>query len=322
MRILLTNHYMRDLNGSETWVQTMAMELIRRDHDVSIFTLSKGRAADLMPCPVFTEAPSGPFDMIMVNHFTCLDAINDMDVEGLKVFTSHGPQHPLEQPRPGAHFYVAVSEEVQSNCWNKGFRASVIRNPIDLERFRPFIDVDSKGFNQIQGWEDVLSVVKDAHWMVAEACQKAGLTFTIAHYQQSPIDDMSKVVPHHRIVVGGGRGILEALACNCAAFSLNSIRAASERGIRVFGDGWVTAPDDCEFDYDISDFRKVNCSGRFTSQPWTVNTLAEALKEGVDRYPQAWGRPYIQENNDVRKIADRYLAFVEIAQRKREAVTA
>jgi len=303
----MTNHALKDIGGTESWTQTMAAELLRRDHDVMIYTLMPGRAAELMPAgaTVVEEVPDGPWDLILVNHNTCLGMVQPLD--GVKIFTSHGPFHPLEKFKPGADAYVAVSEEVWACGVLAGMRPNVIRNPIDMEMFFPSGTIARPD-------QDALIVLKnrEACLMAQEACLRAGLTRTrIAHREIDPIDDMPPEMPKYRAVLGGGRGILEALACGCAAFLLNSMN--TNVGLRVISDGWATQE-------NMPDFRQFNCSSRYAGTEMDLESLAEALKDVPIR--TGWDRSYIHENNDVVKIADQYLALADKVARRQEVMVA
>ena len=172
MRVLITNATMSQIGGTQTWVRTMAAEYKRRGHDVDIYAFDGG------------VRPEISYDLMLINHNVCLGAL--CGTQGTKVFTSHGPHHPLEQPVWGADRYVAVSEEVVES--SKRFNPEIIRNPIDLEKFTP----DDEGAYVA----DVLVMCKNwkASKQAQRACYDAGLSFSVAHYQESPVTDVCAAI--------------------------------------------------------------------------------------------------------------------------------
>ena len=287
----------------------MADELLRRGHDVTVFSLMPGRGAKLMPCPVVTDVPDQPFDLILVNHNTCLGMVQHLPV--VKIFTSHGPFHPVEQFKLGADAYVAVSEEVWACGIMHGFRPTIIRNPIDRGLFEAKLVIERPG--------DALILLKnrDACYIAEEACRMAGMSrIRIGHEQIDPIDNMATEMPFYKVVLGGGRGILEALACGCQAFCLNSLNMPT--GLKIIADGWVTPE-------TIMDYRMFNCSSRCTQTEVDATSLAEILKDRQAVHHQAWGMNYVAHNNDVGKAVDAYLGLAErtkIRRPEKEAVAA
>ena len=315
MRILMTNHALKDMGGTESWTQTMSRELLRQGHDVTIYTMMLGRAAELMPpgATVVEEVPDGPFDLILVNHNTCLGMVQPL--EGTKIFTSHGPFHPIEKFKPGADAYVAVSEEVWACGVLAGMRPTVIRNPIDMQMFAPMGVCNSASSFKTPTLALFKALIllknREACLMAQEACLRAGFGEAhIAHREINPIDDMASEMPKYDAVLGGGRGILEALACGCAAFQLNSLN--TNVGLRVISDGWATLE-------NMPDFRMFNCSSRYAGTVMDVESLSEALK---GYQSQDWGRSYIQANNEVFSIVGQYLALAEKVARRQEVMVA
>lgn len=298
MRILMTNHALHQIGGTETWTQTVAHELVNRGQDVEIATFIPGTMSGFMPCAVrpFTSfSGSEVYDLILVNHNTCLGMVQG--IGGFKILTCHGPTHQLEAPARGADRYVCVSEEIRG-CREFPTPPTVIRQPINTRQFRPQPRLGKDA--------DVLVMTKNAraaHLAVA-ACRQAGLTTNLAHYTMAPCLDVSTMIPLHRAVITSGRGILEALACGIPAFSLN------HREGKFFGDGWITE--------DILPLAsKFNYSGRALDRPYDQDTLAKEigalpadLPGGLS--PASWGPAWIAARHDVRDIVDLYMALMEI----------
>lgn len=246
-----------------------------------------------MPCPSLTElAPGSRYDLILVNHTTCAAQALHWKLQGPKVYTSHGPAHPLEKPGVGCDHYVGVSEEVrqamaeQQVCTGCGAIQvprclDVIRQPLDRAKFKP------GGVYERQ----VLVMPKRQEGVEAAAavCQELGLPFDIVHYKLNPIDEMWKVLPRYRVVITAGRGAVEAMACGCQVLLYN--------GHNAF-DGWATAE-------TLPQLCQTNYSGRSFNYSATQDNLKRALAD----IPEETLRPWVEEHHDAGAIAERYLAY-------------
>ena len=290
MRVLLTNHAMTEIGGTQTWVKTVATELINRGIEVDVFTLMAGEFSKGMPCDVFTEVPKKRYDLALVNHNTCLGMLRVPDYP--VVFTSHGPHHPLERPARGATHYVSVSEEVRAMQLTLGFNdGTIIRNPIDGAEFFPR-DEENMG--------DALIMCKnlDAAKVAEAACCRAGWGYSIAHYQANPVpyEMIPEYIAQHRIVITSGRGVYETLACGRRPF-LFDVRSG-----KMGGDGWVTSD-------NIAEVAQYNCSGRGSNNHWTELGLMVALESPGKEEPPYW---WVEENHRVESVVDKYLELVGV----------
>jgi hypothetical protein len=195
----------------------------------------------------------------------------------------------------GADHYVAVSEEIATRSAME-FNPEVILNPIDLKRFKP---LDRKRDDLPR----VLIFTKNAQLqeLCKRACGIARLPFDFANYQTNPVYHIDRLMPYFDIVISSGRGVYEALSCNCAAFVL-ARRPNGYRQWEVQGDGWVTED-------NVSELVRRNCSGRTNRISYSAEDLAEELKKHAG--PQTWGRQWVKGNHDVRVLIDRYLAHAE-----------
>ena len=291
MRILMTNHSLQYIGGTEKWTHAMAAELLRRGHDVDVFTFMSGIASDhieQLGARVVTEVPTGAYDLILANHNTCQAAT--AAVLGYRIYTSHGPRHPLEIPQPGAQAYVGVSAEVRAALAIRGITAQVITNGVDLMQFCPDRDRPDPDDHDPR----VLAVCKNsgASALVAGACRGLGLELAGAHYLEHPVWDMAQLMRWADVVVGCGRSAIEALACGCSVYVMDARSEGSPQA-----DGWLTAA-------NVEHLRQCNFSTRAYGRARDQESIARDLAT----IPSAeWAREWAIINADIVTKARAYL---------------
>lgn len=291
----MTNHDLAQIGGTQTWTETMAREMRRRGHEVTVACFLQGLFSDRLREQGFHVTPIGDvadeYDLAIVNHNTCLRQIQDLTCP--KVFTGHGPAHPIEFMMPGADKYVAVSEEIQAMYLTNPMIPSpeVVRNGIDLERFRlrrPSADaVDNVA---------IACKNKFAAKSAKVACEKLGYAYEYMHYREAPVEDPWNFYARHDMAIASGRAAYEAMASGCQVLIFD-VRSGEMRA-----DGWAT-PD------NIADLVTCNCSGRFNDYRWGTGDVVKALAEDRSNCPHM--RPWIEDHHDVRKNAEKYLEAVD-----------
>lgn len=290
MRILITNHHLQHVGGTEKWVYAMACELRARQHDVEVFTFMRGMTSEKLEEAGISviDNPFGRYDLCMVNHGTCL-AVVRAKCQGPVVFTSHGPHHPLEFPGPGADYYVGVSEEVRATHIQRGYDMQVIRNGIDLQEFCPGPVNDRE--------PRVLSMCKgiDAGAIVEAAAHRCGLNFFGVHYLGKPAWDMAREIRYADLVFACGRSAYEALACG------KTVVVFDHRSAGLKADGLLTAE-------NIGLVAQCNCSGRYGLLDWRMEDVERAMQEYA---PSPWAREWAKCNVNIVEKADQYLRFAE-----------
>lgn len=278
MKILMTNHDLTKLGGSETWTRTMYDEL-SKGHEVNVYT---PRPNTLYP-DMAKWAPGITYDLVLANHNTPFRTAMKVMSGQYKIFTSHGVIPRLEQPIPGADAYVAVSEEVRDT--HPAFDMHVIRNPINTEVFHPRRDPS-------QRLKRVLFIsnnqVKSVN-VVREACR--GLRLHVLGRGERT-HNVQEAMNWADLVISLGRGCYEAMACG--------------RNVIVFddhgGDGFVTTE-------SIQEYRLNNCSGR----RHRIRYTPQQLRLEMAKYDPTLGeglRQYAIDNHGVGKIASQYLALM------------
>lgn len=294
MKILMTNAHLELPAGSENWVMTMAVELMKRSHEIIIFTFKKGQFAEriqklgLKVVDYFD--PEMNFDLGIINHNNCLKTVLKLRKHLYPlIFTLHGPTEKLEQPVPGADYYIAVSEEVQSKCRTSGFSTRIIRNPIDCQKFKSIHPINSK-IKKILALSHHMDIVKQIRKLGGK--QKVEVIFR-GHKTGKISWNVNDDINLADMVITIGRGCLEAMACG--------------RNVIVYGksgaDGFID-------DVSIIESRMCNCSGRRYNKDLSriKDFLQEILKYNVEQGLK--NRKYILKNNEVSKIVDEYLSII------------
>lgn len=280
MRILLSNHALQRMGGSETWTHTM-YERLSRDHTVHVYTPKTNTLY-----PFMDKYDGGHYDLGILNHTSNLKFLRDKDIDKI-IFTSHGVIPGAERPTDGADHYVAVSEEVQSNLASKGYESTVIRNPINLELHYQRRPADRE-------LKKVLYVSNNPPKVsnrIARAVKGLGLEFEKVGGGSYSGWEIAMKMNHASTIISLGRGAYEAMA--------------TQRNVIVMdynGSDGIATPE------SLPEIRKNNCSGRRYGLDWNEEQIQSALLQ----YDPNLGlrlRAYINENNNVNDIAEQYLCL-------------
>lgn len=289
MKILLTNNQLADVGGSETWTRTMAHELQRQGHDITIFTLNRGYFSELLESEglVVIDSLNGlesSFGLAIVNHITML-ALVKINLEFTPIiFTSHSSFIDIERPIGGALHYVAVTEE----CVDKNYYTTIIRNGIDLDKFS--YSKPNKKLEKILYLSHPWNKLGDD--LVKEACKDYDLTLI-----STPIIDTEALIKEADLVITLGRGILESLACGKNVISGDH---------RDWMDGFMGAGMITEDNFDK--LKTHALSGRNYPKKFTVDSLRHEL----DKYDAMRNlRHKIEEEYDIEKQVKQYLNLIK-----------
>ena len=117
MNILVTNHWLKKLGGSETFTYTLIAALKKAGHDVDLFTNQPGLVSDRIATDlkVYSKRLKDSYDLILANHNTCVRSVYD---RGPVIQTCHGIYPKLEQPSDKATAWVSISREVKNYLFN------------------------------------------------------------------------------------------------------------------------------------------------------------------------------------------------------------
>jgi glycosyltransferase involved in cell wall biosynthesis len=283
VRILVTNHWLRKLGGSETFTYTLAGELVRQGHDVDLFTMAAGEVSNRIKKDFgIPTRVRESYDLILANHHTTVDFVFQ---RGLTLQTCHGISPRLEKISPNAQIKVAISQEVADHIST----SNIIWNGIDCDRF-----IDSKKLSTTP--KRLLSLVHGdkANQIIKAACLKLGIDFIEINKYKTQVWDMPGEINQADIVVSLGRGAYEAMSCGRPVIVFDS-RPYQD----CFGDGYVN-------EENIHELMKNNCSGRRYKKKFTVDSLIEEIKKYNIENGQ-FLRNFAFQNLNMKKQVKKYL---------------
>ncbi len=238
VRILLATESFDGIAGTETYVLTLAEQLLRLGHDVRIYSPRLGQMAELARgrgVEVVGELDElgEPADVAVPQDAATAYELVEVWPGVPQVFVCHSAMFDLQQPPlvPGvASAVVVMSDRVHRRVatMDASLRIVRLRQPIDTERLVPrgpaaatprrvlllgsYLQGEARRFI-VDGWS-ALGV---------EIVQVGHRTRPTLH----PEDDIAAA----DIVVGKGRAILEAMSCGRPAYVFDAYGS----------DGWVTA---------------------------------------------------------------------------------
>jgi hypothetical protein len=247
----------------------MAVMLRRAGHEPSVFTLNHGRVSEVLRKGGVSVTSNlhkwsgSKFDVAHVHHNTCAGLVREAFPKLPMVFVSHGILPELEKPPPakvGVSKHVAVSDEVRAMLHNMGRKSVVLRNAVDVGRFKP---------SSLPGDRPRRVLVISNHFPVGhlkllkEACGKFGTELRIVGMgtENGQVWNTERLINEADVVVSLGRGCVEAMACG--------------RAVLVWdvhgGDGYVTLG-------NYPQIRENNFSGRRHRRTYDLEDLVRILK--------------------------------------------
>jgi glycosyltransferase involved in cell wall biosynthesis len=296
VKILITNHHLALLGGTETATYTLALALREAGHEVSLATVEPGAVSHALEKQGFEVAielepwRGRPLDVIHAHHNTMALVARYHFPHIPMIFVGHGVIPELEQPPSvdlGIGAFAGVSEEVcQSWCSNHGIAdAEVVLNAVDCERFKPTEPI-GPGLKRVL----VLSnhFPDDLRSKVNRACELVGAKATFTGLEDGPVWNTEEAINAADLVISLGRGIVEAMACGRAAFVFD----------RHGADGLITPG-------TYPESRRCNFSGRRFRRTLDADALAEELKQYEPGMGEA-NRALALRHHDISDAVRRY----------------
>ena len=237
MHVVLATDALAAVGGSETYLHTVAGNLVRLGHRVTVHALRHGVMADqvreLGADVVLEDGLPETCDAVLVQDSAMAYSLAERWPDRPQVFVSHSALFDLQLPPmipvPGS-VVVTLSDRNGDRIRALPGEHEIVRlrQPIDSVRLAPRGAPAARPRtalllgNYLQG--DALATIVDA-WAPAkvEVVQVGNLT--------QPTLDVAAAVASADIVVGKGRAVLDGMSCGRPAFLYDA-----------FGcDGWVTA---------------------------------------------------------------------------------
>ena len=291
--------------GGATQVYAMNYELLKRGHDVEVYSPVLGIVSKKMINCISEDKISQEYDLLLIFHKDILEFITEKGVEGKKIFTMTGigsqdvpetydeSKSFIDSLNNDVDLLVSTTEEIRRKR-----DSEIIVQGINCNRFRPISEIQKDN-------PRVLSMVRseEANDIVKKSCELLSLEF-VGWTEPSPYIEYSnketttfaveKEINKADIVVGLGRIVLESLACGRQPIVFDD---------RIYqgnvGDGIVTPN-------NIDDLAIYNFSGRYSNKLFSVDDMVEELKK-YDSSHSNFFRNYILENFNVIDSIDRYL---------------
>lgn len=286
MRILITTLYLNCPGGTQTYVASLARELVRRGHKVEVYSPHLGMISDGMRqegIPCHDVLPDGDFDIVHAHH-------RPLTAEVLKrrpgipvVFVSHSIITEVECPpeeRSSIQHYVAISPEVRDHLVRtqgiEHSRVSVVHNGVDTEHFlpEPLPDLtDGLKILVLSNNPFPLPTLAEAVELLPDLRPQVTAVGRCSQYWrdtsgappafdlQDPILATPALFHRHHLVLALGRGALEAMSCARPVIILDWHGA----------DGLITVR-------NVHEIKRHNFSGRRFKLKWTGHQLAAAIR--------------------------------------------
>jgi len=228
MKILISS-YVLNRSGTPTYTLTLYNELLRRGHDVTVYSPQMGTLAKQMNA-VDSLSGSHP-DVIIAQMNICAVTLRSAFPNVPMIFSAHGIDPVSEQPpEVEVQWYTAINEDVRDNLVLHGIgpeRITIVRDFIDTDLFRPVKPVNDEPqivlfISNYKKWR--------THAVINRACKKLRINYKAIGSPYGPSHHVEWDINKADLVVSVARGILEAMACGRPVISFDIMR----------GDGYVT----------------------------------------------------------------------------------
>jgi hypothetical protein len=302
VHILVTNHGLDRPAGTETFVLTVAAELISRGHQVSCYAAELGEAAErLRALGARTTDDARAVDEPDVIHASHIDVTHSVMAAwplAPMVFLSHGSglREVLERPplaRSQVERWAAVSEWVRDVLATRDGIAPgdvhVVRNPVDLDRFRALLPPrrPARTALLLNNHDDPAFVA-----LVEEGCRTAGLELRRVGGSVRRWDTADEI-NNADVVISIGRGAIEALACERPVVLLH-----------LFGGDGPLVPATADR------AMRINYAGLHDHRIPSAGELGDWLREAVEAGGE-WGRAWIEEHHAAPRVVDALVDLYE-----------
>jgi len=237
MEIVLATTGLAGIGGSETYLLTVAEQLQRLGHDVTVHATTGGAMSEFMagrgiPVTIGERGLPGACDAILVQDAAMAYALAERWPETPQVFRCpsalHDFQFPPQLPGIVAAVVVCSDRMVRHVEGLAGEREIVrLRQPVDTQRLRPRGEIRERPRRAVLLGNYVSGRRRE---LIVEAWGSAGVECETVGVHGEATPEPASAIAAADIVVGKARAIVDAMACGRAAYVLDV----------AGGDGWVT----------------------------------------------------------------------------------
>lgn len=312
MEIVLGTHHLIAFGGSDTYLVTVAEQLQRLGHEVSVHALEQGAMADhvrergIRVAREAHELPDRCDALLVSDNVTALD-LADRYPQTPLVFVAHSDIYALDAPPPVpdvTQAVVVMSDRVERHVAALAVELPIVRlhQPIDTTRFSPGGPLRAQAPRVAVVGNYVRGARRE---LLLEALDELGLEVTQfgkdSTTTSAPEVEMNEV----DIVIGKSRVIVEAMACGRAAYLCDFLGT----------DGWVTPQSYASLEADA-----------FLGQAGEEPTSADRLRAELGAYAPEMGLAnrdlalhHHRVEDHVRGLLDLFGELAPAARRERDS---
>lgn len=270
--VLATNHL--GLGGSESYLLTVAEQLQRLGHEVSLYAAEDGPGAAAAQQRAIPLCAPGrlpdEFDAAIVQDAGVSHELTAHLPGAPQLFVAHSESFDLQAPPQlgeTVRAVVALNDRVAARMRSFALEREVVRlrQPIDTERFTPRGRLPRRPRRAL-----LLSNTphEDRIEMLEEACGAAKLELVRVGGRDGQTTDPREALYGVEIVIGYGRSILEGMACGRAAYVYDW------NG----GEGWVTP----------KSYRRIEADG-FAGRSGETIVDGDRIRKDLRKYTRTMG---------------------------------
>jgi hypothetical protein len=275
VHVVLATQHLADVGGSETYLYTVADNLVRLGHEVTVHAQHLGAMAEQVravgAAVVAEDGLPETCDAALVQDVGMAYTLADRWPDRPQVVVAHSAYFDLQLPPlvpvPGS-VVVVMSDRVAARVAALPGMLEVVRlrQPIDAVRLSPRGVVAVRPRRALLLGNYLHGEARDA---ITEAWSAAKVKVVQVGVMTRPTLDVAAAVADADIVVGKGRAVLDAMACGRPAFLYDAFGA----------DGWVTAATYDAFEADA-----------FAGQSEPTVLDRDGLIRALDDYDPGMGR--------------------------------
>lgn len=237
MHVVMATQHLADVGGSETYLYTVAENLVRLGHEVTVHAQLLGSMAEQVhsvgAAVVSQDELPETCDAVLVQDVGMAYALAERWPDRPQVVVAHSAYFDLQLPPlvpvPGS-VVVAMSDRVAARVSALPGTHEIVRlrQPIDAVRLAPRGTVSTRPRRAVLLGNYLIGEARDA---IVDAWSAAKVTVVQVGALTRPTLDVAAAVADADIVVGKGRAVLDGMACGRPTFLYDAFGA----------DGWVTA---------------------------------------------------------------------------------